>query len=95
MKEYSSYEDNINSVSEPVASYGVQPTVFNPSQQLLLRMFAYDSSAEGLRDLQHVLTTHYRTLADKVLNELWDSGQLNQEKLDELRGMHIRDILKS
>ncbi|MBP5772144.1 MAG: hypothetical protein J6W75_12500 [Bacteroidaceae bacterium] len=96
MKEYPHLEDEAPQVQESVAAYASSTsTVFNPSQQLLLRMFAYDSSEEGLKDLQHVLTTHYRDLADKALNELWDSGQLDQSRLSELRGMHIRDILKN
>ncbi len=58
-------------------------------------MFAYDSSDEGLKELQDVLTKHYRELADKALNELWESGQLDQRRLSELRGMNIRDVLKN
>lgn len=42
---------------------------------------------------KQVLTKHFRDKADKALDALWDSGELNQEKLDRLRGTHIRDIL--
>ena len=40
-----------------------------------------------------VLTKHFRDKADKALDALWDSGELNQEQLDRLRSMHIRDIM--
>ena len=93
MKNYPNHKEEPLKASEPPATYSAQPTVFNPSQQLLLQMFAYDSSEEGLLELQQVLTTHYRELADKALDELWDSGRLNQERLQELRNMHLRDIL--
>ena len=68
-------------------------TVFNPSQMALLRMFARDQSEETALEIKQVLSKHFQTKADAALNELWDSGQLDQEKLDELRNMHIRDIL--
>lgn len=42
---------------------------------------------------KQVLTKHFRDKADKALDALWDSGELNQEKLDRLRSMHIRDIM--
>jgi hypothetical protein len=31
---------------------------------------------------------------DQELDELWEEGVLDQQKLDEYRTMHIRDILK-
>ena len=53
----------------------MEATVFNPVQQHLLTMFAFDGSEERL-------------------NELWDSGVLDQKKLDELRIKHLRTDLK-
>lgn len=44
---------------------------------------------------KQVLTKHFRDKADKALDALWDSGELNQEQLDRLRSMHIRDILSN
>jgi hypothetical protein len=42
---------------------------------------------------KQVLTKHFRDKADKALDTLWDSGEFDQEKLDRLRSMHIRDIM--
>lgn len=44
---------------------------------------------------KQVLTKHFRDKADKALDVLWDSGELNQEKLDRLRSMHIHDVLSN
>lgn len=71
----------------------MERTVFNPVQQHLLKLFAYDSSEETLRDIQDLIAKYLSEKIDRQMDELWESGVLNQEKLDELRGMHIRDIL--
>lgn len=60
-------------------------TVFNSVQEHLLRMFAFDGSEERLKEVKEVLTKHFSQKLDDRLNDLWDSGALNQEKLDELR----------
>ena len=68
-------------------------TVFNPIQQRLLMMFAYDSTEERLKEVKEVLMRYYAEKVEDRFNDLWDSGVLNQEKLDEIRGMHLHTDL--
>ena len=68
--------------------------VLNPGQQNLLKMFAFDGSEERLMEVKEVLTKYFSQKLDDRLNELWDSGILNQEKLDELRKIDVRTLLK-
>ena len=68
----------------------METTAFNPVQQHLLKLFAFDGSEEKLLEVKEVLTKYFSQKLDKRLNELWDSGVLNQEKLDELRTKHLR-----
>lgn len=69
-------------------------TVLNPVQQHLLKMFAFDGSEERLMEVKEVLTKYFSQKLDVRLNELWDSGALNQERLDVLRGTDLRTLLK-
>lgn len=69
-------------------------TVLNPVQQHLLKMFAFDGSEERLMEVKEVLTKFFSQKLDNRLDELWDSGVLNQEKLDQLRKIDIRTLLK-
>lgn len=64
-------------------------TVLNPVQQHLLKMFAFDGSEERLMEVKEVLTKYFSQKLDDRLNDLWDSGVLNQERLDELRKIDI------
>lgn len=69
-------------------------TVLNPVQQHLLKMFAFDGSEERLIEVKEVLTKFFSQKLDERLDELWDSGVLNQEKLDALRKTDLRSLLK-
>ena len=72
----------------------METTAFNPVQQHLLKLFAFDGSEEKLLEVKEVMTKYFSQKLDKRLNELWDSGVLNQDKLDELRTKHLRTDLK-
>ena len=60
-----------------------QTTIFNPVQQHLLKMFAFDGSEARLLEVKTVLANYFRKKADECLDSLWDSGVLNQAKLYE------------
>lgn len=72
----------------------MEATVFNPVQQHLLTLFAFDGSEERLKEVKEVLFRHFSQKMDQRLDELWDAGVLDQKRLDELRGIHLRTDLK-
>ena len=72
----------------------MEATVLTPTQQHLLKMFAYDDSEERMSEVMDVLTKHFSHKLDEQLNQLWDAGILDQDKLDSLRGKDVRQLLK-
>ena len=72
----------------------METTVFTPTQQHLLKMFSYDKSEKTLLEVKQVLADYFARKLDERLDEAWDSGVLNQDKLDELRGEHLRTPYK-
>ncbi len=72
-----------------------QAATFNPVQQHLLKMFAFDGSEKRLLEVKAVLTNYFRKKADECLDSLWDSGVLNQARLDELRHQDLHALLKN
>lgn len=72
----------------------MEATIFNPVQQHLLKMFAWDGSEERLAEVKKVLTDYFSKRLDEELDKLWDSGELGQDKLDEIRNMHLHTDLK-
>ena len=59
-------------------------TVFNPLQIHLLRMFALDKRESGLEELKNVLYRHYSKRMEERLDALWESGALDQKRLESL-----------
>ena len=69
-----------------------QSTAFTPVQIALLQMFAVNRSERGLEELKQVLYEHYSKRMNDKLDELWDSGKLNQNRLDEIGKMDLHQL---
>ena len=52
-------------------------------------MFQVDDSQKGLEEL---LYSYYSKKMDESLNELWDSGVLDQKRLDEINNMDLHKL---
>ena len=70
----------------------MEATVFNPIQVHLLKMFEIDKSQEGLEELKNLLYNYYSSKMKTALDELWDSGELDQTRLDEIDNMDLHKI---
>lgn len=95
--EYPQMEEENLSLNEPAMTQRRRRTArkgLTPTQLNLLKIFAYDDSEETAREIQQVVFQHLQKRMDEELDRLWDEGILDQKRLDELRKMHIRDILK-
>lgn len=64
-------------------------TVFNPVQMQLLTVFNNESSEERLNEIKVLLMNYYQEKLDSHLNSLWDSGVLDQNRLDEIAKMDL------
>ena len=69
-------------------------TVFTPAQQHLLRMFKYKKTEEDLIEMKEVLCRYYAQKLDTVLEEMWESGELDQKRLDEINEMDLHQWLR-
>ncbi len=67
-------------------------TTFTPAQIQILKMFDADKTEEGLQELKEVLFNHYYKKMNDSLNELWESGALDQKRLDEINEMDLHQI---
>ena len=63
--------------------------VLNPTQMHLLKLFAFNNSEDYAREIQLVLTRYFQQKLDEESDRLWESGVLDQERLDEIRHMHL------
>lgn len=65
-----------------------------PAQLCLLEAFAGAESQEELNELTSLIRNYYARKLEDELELLWEDGTLNQQKLDELRGQHLRTPYK-
>lgn len=62
----------------------------NQSQMMILESFAGAQDEEELNDLMDMLRNYYAQRLEREMQRLWDNGTLNEEKLEQLRGEHLR-----
>ena len=56
----------------------------------MLRMFQYMKSDKELLEVKQVLSSYLASKLDEEMDELWDSGQWNNEKNEALLKEHLR-----
>lgn len=65
------------------------------AQLELLNAAANVTSQEDLDALRLTLSLFFAERAQKAIDKMWDEGTLDQKKLDELRGQHLRTPYKT
>ena len=55
-------------------------------------MFSLDKSQDGLKELKDVLYRHYSARMEERLDTLWQSGKLDQQRLDEINQMDLHQL---
>ena len=63
---------------------------FSPAQVHVFNLVSHIKSAVGLELLRKQLAAFYAKQVDDEMDQLWESGQFDEKKLQELRGSHFR-----
>jgi len=72
----------------------MQAVRFNETQLHVLNMASHIKSEQSLELLKQQLAAFYAKMIDEQMDELWESGQWNEQKLADLRGSHFRTSYK-
>lgn len=72
----------------------VQPTVFNSAQLYLLEVFSGIKTDEELLEIKKLISGYYAKKMDKMLDNMWQSGELDQRRLDEINEMDLHAWLR-
>ena len=67
----------------------MEAAVLNPTQMHLLKLFAFNNSADFAREIQMVLAQYFQQKLDEESERLWESGVLDQDRLNEIRHMDL------
>ena len=55
-------------------------------------MFEIDKSQKGLEELKELLYNYYSSKMENALENLWDSGVLDQNRLDEINNLDLHKL---
>lgn len=68
----------------------MEAITFSPAQVHVFNLVSHIKSAMGLEQLRMQLAAFYAKQVDDEMDQLWESGQWDEKKLQELRGSHFR-----
>ena len=68
----------------------MEAITFNPAQVHVLNLMSHIKSPAGLEQLRKQLAAFYAKQVDDEMDALWESGQWDEKKMQELRGSHFR-----
>lgn len=72
----------------------MEATVFNQAQMQLLEMMSFVQSPESLADLKQVISDYFAKKAQEEIDRLWETGELDDEKVEGFRHLHERTAYK-
>ena len=55
----------------------MERTVFNAAQLQILDLMSYVESEDTLNEIKDMLSNYFAQKAEKAIDSLWDSGQIN------------------
>jgi hypothetical protein len=70
-------------------------TVLNPTQLHLLKMFSFAKDSKSLEEIRVALMDIFAKRVENGMDALWDSGEWNSEKNEEVLNEHLRTPYKS
>ena len=68
----------------------MQSTVFNNAQMELLDMMSFVDSPEMLAHLKQAISDFFSRRAEEEIDRLWETGALNEQKVEDFRHLHER-----
>ena len=68
----------------------METITFSPAQMHVFSLMSHIKSNDGLEQLRRQLAAFYASQVDDEMDALWESGQWDEKRLQELRGSHFR-----
>lgn len=68
----------------------MEATVFNDAQLELLNMMATVKSPETLSELKQAISNFFAQKVEDEVNRLWQTGELNDAKVESFKHLHER-----
>lgn len=90
-KKYNIPQDETLEVAEP--SISISPA-FNPAQLEIIDMMSFVKSTQVLSQLKQSISDFFVKQAQDEIDRLWETGELNDDKIESFRQLHERTSYK-
>ena len=77
-----------------VTIMATQVLKFNQAQQAVLNVISCLQSEQDLADLKRTLVKFMNDRLQREMDKLWESGEMSNEKLQEMQSEHLRTAYK-
>lgn len=68
----------------------MEAITFTPAQVQVLNLVSRIRTTVGLEKLRQQLAAFYAKQIDEEMDALWENGQFDEKRMQELRGSHFR-----
>ena len=68
----------------------MEAITFSPAQVHVFNLVSHIKTSVGLEQLRQQLASFYAKQVDDEMDQLWESGQFDENRMNELRGSHFR-----
>lgn len=68
----------------------MEAITFTPAQVQILNLVSRIRTTVGLEKLRQQLAAFYAKQIDEEMDALWENGQFDENRMQELRGSHFR-----
>lgn len=68
----------------------MERTVFNAAQLQILDLMSYVESEDTLNEIKDMLSNYFAQKAERAIDALWDSGQINDTVVEQWKQEHLR-----
>ena len=72
----------------------MEAVTFSPAQMHLVTLMSHIKSSHALDQLKDQLAEFYARQIDEDMEQLWESGEWNEQKLQSLQNAHFRTPYK-
>ena len=72
----------------------MEAITFTPAQLQIFNLMSHIKTTGGLEKLRQQLAAFYAKQIDEEMDQLWESGQFDEKRMQELRGSHFRTPYK-
>jgi len=68
----------------------MEAITFSPAQVHVFNLVSHIKSTVGLERLRQQLANFYAQQVDDEMDQLWENGEFDNKRMEELRGSHFR-----